>query len=123
MNLPLHLGWLGAVEAGLIALLVGFIVYLLFHWLAARQRWTPGHALGWASLVSVAIAAGIDLWNLFYLGVVKLESPVYARIALASIHDADSLANRVVFEILGAVTGVAAAWVVLERRREGVGQG
>ena len=38
------------------------------------------------------VATGIDAWHLFYMGVVKLESPVYARIALQKIHDPNFLA-------------------------------
>ena len=119
MNLPLHPGWAGAFEAGLIALAIGFVLYLVFHALAARLAWTPGHAIGWACLAAVAIGAGIDLWNLFYLGVVKLESPVYARIALSKIHDADSLGIRVLMEVVGALVGVALGWML--RHRHGAG--
>lgn len=123
MNLPLHLGWLGALEAGLIALAVGFVLYLVFHALAARFDWKPGHAIGWAFLAAAAIGAGIDIWNLFYLGVMRLESPVYARIALAKIHDPDGLGFRVVMELVGAAIGVALAWMATQRaaaRREHV---
>jgi len=116
MNLPLHLGWPGALEAGAIALLAGLLAYGVFHVLGARLRWTPGHAIGWSSLVAVAAAAGVDLWNLFYIGVVKLESPVYARIVLSRIHDADNLGTRVVMEILGALAGVAIAWMAAHAR-------
>ncbi|MBB6599660.1 hypothetical protein [Luteimonas sp. MC1825] len=116
MNLPLHFGWIGAFEAGLIALLVGVLAYALFHSIGVRQRWTPGHAIGWACLSAVVIGAGIDIWHLFYLGVVKLESPVYARIALARIHDPNGLGTRVLMEMVGAICGVALAWIVAERR-------
>ncbi|GGK02737.1 hypothetical protein [Luteimonas terricola] len=115
MNLPLHPGWPGALEAGLIALLVGALAYALFHVIGARNRWTPGHAIGWACLVAVAIAAGTDVWHLFYMGVVKLESPVYARIVLSKIHDPDGLGFRVVMELIGAITGVALAWMFAHR--------
>jgi hypothetical protein len=117
LNLPLHSGWLGAFEAGLIALLVGVLAYALFHAIGTRQRWTPGHAIGWACLSAVVIGAGIDIWHLFHMGVVKLESPVYARIALAKIHDPNGLGTRVLMEMVGAVSGVAVAWMVAERRR------
>ncbi|MEZ0469928.1 hypothetical protein [Luteimonas salinilitoris] len=119
MNLPLHLGWLGALEAGLIALAIGVLLYGVFHALGERFGWNPGHAIGWACLSATAVAAGIDIWNLFYLGVVRLESPVYARIALSKIHDADGLGTRVVMEILGALTGVALAWMAMQARAAG----
>lgn len=116
MNLPLHLGWAGALEAGLIALAIGLLFYLVFHALGERFGWRPGHAIGWAGLSTVVVAAGIDIWHLFYLGVVKLESPVYARIALSKIHDPDGLGARVMMEILGALTGVALAWMAMQAR-------
>lgn len=116
MNLPLHLGWPGALEAGLIALVVGLVAHALFHVIGRRARWPHGHAVGWACLAAVAIAAGIDAWNLFYIGVVKLESPLYARMALAKIHDPDSLGIRVLMEVTGALAGVALGWTLAERR-------
>ena len=115
MNLPLHPGWPGALEAGLIALLVGALAYALFHAIGVRARWAPGPAIGWACLVAVAIAAGTDIWHLFYMGVVKLESPVYARIALSKIHDPNGLGARVLMEVLGAFTGVGLAWMLAGR--------
>ncbi|MDH5821543.1 hypothetical protein QFW77_00845 [Luteimonas sp. RD2P54] len=114
MNLPLHLGWLGALEAGLIALAIGFVLHGLFHALQKRFAWKPGHDIGWACLAAVALGAGVDLWNLFYLGVVRLESPVYARIALSRIHDADGLGARVFMEIVGALGGVALGWMATQ---------
>jgi hypothetical protein len=110
MNLPLHLGLLGALEAGLIALLVGLLGYGLLQWIVRRLQGSVGHALGWGFVVAVAVSAGIDAWNLFYLGIVRLESPVYARLALQGIHDADSLGTRVVCEIIGAGLGVLLGW-------------
>lgn len=110
MNLPLHFGLLGAMEAGLIAMLVGLLGYGLLQWIVRRLRGSVGHALGWGFLAAVVASAGIDAWNLFYLGMVRLESPVYARMALQGIHDADSLGTRVVFEIIGAGIGVLLGW-------------
>ncbi|MCD9126735.1 hypothetical protein [Luteimonas fraxinea] len=117
MNLALHFGWLGVLEAALIALVVGAVCYLVFHWLGARSRWTHGHAIGWGSLVALAIATGIDAWHLFYMGVVRLESPVYARIALQKIHDPNFLAARVFMSSVGALTGVALAWMAMHMRK------
>lgn len=110
MNLPLHIGFLGALEAGLIALLVGVLAFLFWQWLMRVVGGTIGHALGWACVSAVAVAGGIDAWNLFYLGIMKLESPLYARIALQGIHDAGSLGARVVCEVAGALAGVAMGW-------------
>ena len=116
MNLPLHYGWLGALEAGLIALAVGMLLFALFHVLARKFAWNEGHSIGWSCLAAVAIAAGIDIWNLFYMGVVRLESPVYARMFLQKIHDPNGLGTRVLMEVLGALAGVALAWMFAHRR-------
>jgi hypothetical protein len=77
-----------------------------------RPGLTPGQSLGWACVTAIVVAAGIDSWNLFYLGVVRLESPVYARIALAKMHDADALGARVFMEWLGALSGVVVGWIL-----------
>lgn len=116
MNLPLHTGWLGAFEAGGIAFVMGVLAYLLFHAFGRRAGWKPGHAIGWACIVAITLSGGLDIWNLFYISVVRLESPLYARIALQGIHDADHLAIRVTLEILFAALGAVLAWVVLEGR-------
>jgi hypothetical protein len=116
MNLPLHFGLLGSLEAGLIALAVGFLIYALWHRLCRWLQWSEGHALGWSCLIAVALSAGIDCWNLFYTGIVRLESPLYARLALASIHDPNELGSRVVLEVSGALAGVAIGWVVFSAR-------
>lgn len=110
MNLPLHFGLLGALEAGLIAVLVGLLAYGAWRWIVRASGGSVGHAIGWACFTAVIVAAGIDSWNLFYLGMMKMESPLYARLALQGIHDADSLGTRVVFEIIGAGLGVLLGW-------------
>ena len=110
MNLSLHTGLLGALEAGLIAFAIGLLVYALWSWICRRSGLTVGHAIGWGAAIAVLLAAGIDAWNLFYLGVARLESPLYARIALQGIHDPDGLGSRVVLEIAGALSGVVLGW-------------
>ncbi len=110
MNLPLHFGLLGSLEAGLIALLVGLGVYWISQALCRRAGLSLGHAIGWACLAGVAIGAGWDIWNLFYTSIVRLESPLYARLALQSIHDPDQLGGRVVLEVAGALAGVGLGW-------------
>ena len=113
MNLPLHLGWLGVLEATAIAFLVGIISWLFWRWLAQRAQWPEARAIGWSCVCAIAIAAGIDSWNLFYLGVVKLESPIYARIALSKIHDPDFLGTRVFMAWVGALSGVVVGWMAV----------
>ena len=110
MNLELHHGLPGSLEAALIALLVGFVVFLAWWQVCRRTGLSQGHAIGWACLFAVTIAAGVDGWNMFHLGMVQLESPLYARLALAGIHDPDQLGTRVVLEVAGALAGVGLGW-------------
>lgn len=112
MNLSLHLGMLGALEAGLIALVIGVLSYGLWHLIMRRAGGSTAQAIGWSMLTAVVIGAGIDIWNLFYLGVMKLESPMYARMALQKIHDPGSLGTRVVLEVTGAMVGVVIGWLL-----------
>jgi hypothetical protein len=116
MNLPLHTGVLGALETGLIALLVGLLAYAAWHRLAAAMQWPAGVALGWACVTAVLASIGIDAWNLFYLGIMRLESPLYARIALQGIHDPASLGARVVCGLVGSLMGVAFGWNLFSRK-------
>ncbi len=118
MNLPLHYGLLGSLEAGVIALLVGVLAFALWSWMCRRGGLSHGHALGWSCLIAVAIAAGYDIWNLFYTSIVRLESPLYAKLALARIHDPNQLGTRVVFEVVGAVCGVGLGWRLFSSRSE-----
>ena len=116
MNLPLHTGLLGALEAGLIAFVIGVLVYALWSWVCRRAGLKVGHAIGWGAAISVALAAGIDTWNLFYLGVSRLESPLYARLALEGIHDPDRLGTRVVMQVIGALAGTVLGWWLFSHR-------
>jgi hypothetical protein len=121
MNLPLHYGLLGVLEASAIAFVIGLLVYLLMRWIGMRNQWSPGHVIGWAGVIAIAISAGTDLWNMLYLGVMKLESPLYARLALQRIHDADSVAIRAFCAALAAGAAVAcgASWFSLRSERQG----
>ena len=116
MNLPLHLGLLGALEAGLIAFLVALLLYALWHYLGRRAGLSLPQILGWSAVSAVVLGAGLDIWNLFYLGFSRLESPVYARLAVEGIHDVDSLGARVVLELTGVVAGISTGWGVFSRR-------
>ena len=110
MNLPLHYGVLGALEAGLIALLIGVLCFWVWNAVCHRANAAMGHAIGWACVSAVILGAGVDLWNMFYLGISRLESPLYARLALKGIHDPDGLGARVVLEVAGALAGVVIGW-------------
>jgi hypothetical protein len=121
MNLTLHTGLLGALEAGLIAFAIGLLVYAVWAWVCRRSGLKIGHAVGWGAAISVAIAAGIDSWHLFYLGISRLESPLYARLALAGIHDPDALGTRVLLQVTGALAGTVLGWWLFSARRGGHG--
>ena len=116
MNLSLHTGLLGALEAGLIAFAIGLLVYALWSWVCRRTGLAVGYAIGWGAVISLLLAAGIDSWNLFYLGMARLESPLYARMALQGIHDADNLGLRVVMQILGVLAGTVLGWWLFSHR-------
>ncbi|MFC7520460.1 hypothetical protein ACFQS6_10305 [Xanthomonas populi] len=117
MNLSLHFGLLGSLEAGLIALVLGVLVFAAVERSGRRLHFTHGHTLGIACLLTVAIGAGYDIWNLVYTSIVRLESPLYARIALAKIHDPNELGSRVVMEVFGAIAGVVLGWKLFSSGR------
>lgn len=117
MNLPLHFGLLGSLEAGLIALILGVILFALVEHGGRRLQFNQGHTLGTACLLAVAIGAGYDIWNLVYTSIVRLESPLYARLALARIHDPNELGSRVVLEVAGAIAGVVVGWKLFSSDR------
>jgi hypothetical protein len=119
MNLTLHTGLLGALEAGLIAFAIGLLVYAVWSWVCRRSGLKIGHAVGWGAAISVSVAAGIDSWHLFYLGIARLESPLYARLALAGIHDPDALGTRVLLQVTGALAGTVLGWWLFSARRGG----
>ena len=54
MNLPLHTGLLGAIEAGVVAFLIAVLMYALWHWLARAAGLSVGHVIGWSSLCAAA---------------------------------------------------------------------
>lgn len=114
MNLRfLDMGWAGAFEAGLIALLAGFVLYGLVHLGGRAWGWSPAREVGWAFVFTLVIACGADSWHLVYMGIVPLESPVTIRRILERIHDPDYLGVRVVVEVIGASLGVVLGWLLL----------
>jgi hypothetical protein len=124
MNLDiLDMGMTGVWEAALIALLAGFVLYALLHGLIGRRAgWSPAREIGWAFLATLAIACGADIWNLVYMGIVPMESPVTIRRVLSGIHDPDYLGTRVVFEIVAASFGVMLGWLLFGWRPGGRGK-
>ncbi|MBZ3923095.1 hypothetical protein, partial [Xanthomonas citri] len=95
MNLPLHFGLLGSLEAGLIALILGVVVFAVVERGGRRVQFNHGHTLGIACLLAVTIGAGYDIWHLVYTSIVRLDSPLYGLLALANIHEPKQFGPRV----------------------------
>jgi hypothetical protein len=103
-------GVAGALEAGAIALAVGVLLCALAYRVGRRIGWKPGTEIGVALVATLAAGAGVDAWDLFHLGITRLESPFVIARTLGDIHDPGSLGMRVVFEFAGAVSGVMLGW-------------
>ena len=103
-------GIAGALEAGVIAFAVGMLLCAAAHFVGKRIGWRQGTEIGVALLVTLVVAAGVDAWNLFYLSIVRMESPFVIEHVLAEIEDPGSLGLRVVCEFTGAVFGVMLGW-------------
>ncbi len=123
MNLDvLGMGMAGVWEAAALALLVGVLAQLLVHALLTRRMgWTHGHEIGWACLLALVVGCGADLWHLFYMFIVPMQSPVSIRRVLSGIHDPDFLSTRVFAEVTAAITGVLLGWwaCAVRARRHG----
>jgi len=103
-------GWPGVWQAAAIALVIGALLSLLAHACAPRLGWRQGSAIGVALLCTLALAAGVDAWHLFYLAIVRLESPFVIQRTLGAIHDPGMLGLRVLFEFAAGVCGVMLGW-------------
>ncbi|WP_242107297.1 hypothetical protein [Luteimonas aquatica] len=114
MNLTLHYGWLGVLEAGGIAFAIGAVFCLIWRPLCRLMGLDSGHVIGWAGFAAVIVAAGIDLRHLVSLFFVNPGSPAYAQQALANIHDPDRLGARVLIEMICAFSGVVLVWLGYE---------
>ena len=112
-------GWIGALQAGLVAAAVGALLFALFRW-RTRRAWSDGAQMAWAYLLGVALSASGDLSDLFYFNYAHLQSVQLLRVKLAGVHDPDALGTRALFELAGVALGVALAWAAShwwERRR------
>ena len=110
--------WMGygivdGMEAGAIALVVGFVMLLLVHWLTRKQPWNHGRELGVSYLLALIPSASGDLWDLLYFNYAGLQSPVLLRAKLAEVHDPDNIGTRVLCECLGAAVGLFIAWLLI----------
>ncbi|WP_199099011.1 hypothetical protein [Dyella sp. ASV21] len=110
-------GLIGALEAGAIAAGVGLVVFGILHWLGRSQGWNVGIEVSWSYVVSLLVAGGQDLWNLFYFSYGRLQSLQLLQARLAEVHDPDSLGLRVLFEFIGAGIGIYVGWWLVAHRR------
>jgi uncharacterized membrane protein len=117
-------GFVGGLEAGLISAAAGALLFVLFHWIGRRNRWSYGPQIGWAFLGASVLTASGDLWNLLYFNYsAGLQSLSLLRAKLAEVHDPDSMGLRVLCELLGVVIGIYLGWVLCGgHRRSGDGQ-
>ncbi len=106
-------GIVGALQAGVIAAVIGFFMLLLVRWLTRKQHWSLGRELSVAFLLSLLPSSSGDLWNLFYFNYADLQSPVLMGVALAEVHDPDNIGTRVLCEFLGVAVGLLLAWLLL----------
>jgi hypothetical protein len=110
-------GLVGALEAGAIALVVSLVAYVVLHLFGRTQGWSMGLEISWAAIVSLLLAGGGDLWNLFYFNYGRLQSLQLLRARLAEVHDPDSIGLRVLFEFIGVGLGIFLGWLLFVRRR------
>lgn len=110
-------GIVGALEAGLIALVVGLIAFIVLRLAGRSQGWSVGLEISWAAVIGVILAGGNDLWNLFYFNYGRLQSLQLLRARLAEVHDADNIGMRVLFEFVGVGIGIYLGWLLMGRRR------
>ena len=118
-------GMVGALEVAGIALLVGIVVYLLLHLVIGKpEAWSAGKEVSIAFVLTVVLAGGQDIWNLFYFNMAPLQSITLLRAKLAAVHDPDAIGLRVFFELVGGFVGVSLGWVMfsggLKRLLEGM---
>ncbi|WP_322009285.1 hypothetical protein [Paraburkholderia sp. J12] len=106
-------GIVGGVQAGAIAAVFAFFMLLLVHWLTRKNPWSLGTQLGVSYVLSLLPSASGDLWNLLYFNYANLQSPFLLGVALAEVHDPDSIGTRALCEFIGAALGIFLAWLLL----------
>lgn len=110
-------GIVGAIEAGLVSLMAGLLLFLLFHWLGRRHGWSHARKIGWAFLLASVLTVSGDLWDMFYFNYANLQSLSLLRAELAKAHDPQNLGLRVLSEWLGVAFGIYLGWVMVGGHR------
>ncbi|MDE1893331.1 MAG: hypothetical protein KGM46_02705 [Pseudomonadota bacterium] len=103
-------GIIGGLQAGLVSLLAALLLFLYFHWLGRRHRWSYGRQIGWTFLLACVLTVSGDLWNLFYFNYAQLQSLELLKAKLALVHDPEHLGLRVLCELLGVALGIYLGW-------------
>jgi len=110
-------GIIGGIEAGMISVLAGLLLFGLFHWLGRRNDSGYGPQIGWSFLLATVLTASGDLWDLFYFNYARLQSLQLLKAKLAQVHDPDGIGTRVLCELLGVALGIYIGWVWCSRRQ------
>ncbi|MBE1159075.1 hypothetical protein [Dyella acidiphila] len=105
-------GMVGGLEAGAISLVAALLLYVAAHFIGRNQGWNPLQKMAIAFLVALVLTASGDLWDLFYFNYGQVQSLQYLKARLAEVHDPDNIGLRVLCEMLGAMIGAGAGWIV-----------
>ena len=105
-------GMVGGLEAGAISAVAAFLLYLIMHAIGRRQEWSPLKKIAIAFLLALLLTATGDMWDLFYFNYSQIQSVQLLKAKLAMVHDPDNIGVRVFCEIIGAMVGAGAAWII-----------
>jgi membrane associated rhomboid family serine protease len=105
-------GMVGGVEAGAISAVAAVLLYLVVHVVGRREGWSPLRKLSIAFLLALLLTASGDAWDLFYFNYSQIESVQLLKAKLAAVHDPDNIGVRVFCELIGAMVGAGAGWIL-----------
>lgn len=104
-------GLIGGLEAGGISAVAALLLYLVIHSIGKRHSWSPLRQIAIAFLLSLALTASGDIWDLFYFNYGNVQSIQLLKVKLAAIHDPDNIGLRVFWELVGALVGAGIGWI------------
>jgi hypothetical protein len=105
-------GIVGGLEAGVISLLAGLLLFCFFHWIGRRNDWGYGPQIGWTFLLAIVLTGSGDMWDMFYFNYGHLQSLELLKAELAQVHDFDGTGTRVMCELLGVTLGIYVGWAI-----------
>jgi Na+/serine symporter len=106
-------GMVGGLEAGAISAVAAILLYLIMHAIGRQQGWSPLKKITIAFLLALLLTASGDMWDLFYFNYGQLQSMQLLKAKLAQVHDPDNIGLRVFSELIGAMVGAGAGWIIL----------